>query len=565
MSATRRWFVLLTIASVVVCVASAHTDFVQLDDLPTGDAGYYTMQAMELRDLVLDGDLSGFLGRVFLAEVHPFVHPCALATWITCLGDSQEVVRSYGVFAYALCFILLAWLCGIVDPRRGWIVGLVVVFGTATSTFFRGHFFTAMTEPTSLIVWLLAIGLLIRFHADRRPGQQLAIGLLLLLAALVRYNLFPMLVIPLFIHHLIEHRSRIRSAFDSRLLLWIAPTVLFFAIWLYLEPDLVTGLKIFFFNRRVDIPFFDVHSLTWLPRTVSTRFLSSPALAIVLFGSISAGLLALATAMDHRRTFSLGDLRVVLHIQTSPGLRLLQLVTLVAVIAITAHPYKISRNLIIVVPLLYACALLPFTRCSLVVPRAGRRLVRFVAIFSVLVLLSFHGYRQIFSADRDLVLDMADYLPDPEFREVLDVVSPYAMESRWLFVYGIGYSPALVPLWIGDLKTDVQVFQGWDEQDVVDASAGTDLAHRGPAGTATFVVIVPPLRARPPSGFLKHGEVDDTEGILAALEAAAQQFVLEQVTDDGWTVHVYQQRLNHVDADLTAWPYEPLDYTDARK
>ncbi len=565
MSPARWWPVVLTVVAVVVCGVTGYGDFVYPGDLPTGDAGYYTIQAMELRDLVFRGDLSGFFSRAFRAEVHPFVHPCVLTAWIACLGDSQDAVRSYGVFAYSLSFILLVWLCQIVDPRRGWIVGLVVVFLTATSTFVRSHLFTAMTEPTSLIVWLLAMGLFIRYHADRRPGPQLAIGSVLLLAALVRYNLFPMLVIPFFVHHLFEHRKAIRSAFDWRLLLWIAPTASFFAIWLLWDPDVLTALQIFFFNRTVDVPLFDVHSLTWLPRTVSMRFLYSPALAIVLFACFTAGLLALATTMDHRRTFHLGKLRLVLHVQTSPGLRLLQFATIVAVIATTAHPYKIPRNLIIIVPLLYACALLPLTRCSLVLPGSWRRLGRLATIFSVLALLSFQGYRQVLSSERDLVIDDADYFADPVFHEVLDVVTPYAMESRWLFVDGIGYSMALVPLWAGELEADTEVFQGWDEQVVADVSSSPTQPDGGQLGTATFVVIVPPSESLPPSDSLKSGDLDDTGAILAALDASSPQFVEERMTRHGWSVHVYQHRIDHVDATLSAWPYEPLDIKDYRR
>ncbi len=515
---------MLTLAALALCVWRAHADFVHSFDLPSGDAGYYTTQALRFRELLLAGDVLGFLYQATQPELHPFVHPVALGLWSVIFGATQSVMRSYGAAVFLLAMLLVVLLARRVDPRHGERVGMVVVVLIALGWFHRSHLFTAMTEPTATVAWLLALLVAVRHASDDDWLRQFEVGLAIALASLVRYNLFPMLVVPLLLHRLLESREGGRPR-AACLAAWVVPTLVVFLIWSLVVPEVSRAVLVFFgfgAGKAVGLGGFDPG---WVLRTVALRFAGGWAAAVPLLVLFTVGLLPLVSGRGYAR----GSMRL----NTSTGLRLLQIVVLVGLVALAVHPAKVVRNLGLLVPTLWLCALLPWAGLQ-----AGPRWARSVV---VVLLLASHGAWQLWPVQPprgDAVPPYRgenvypDYLAQPDIQEVFDRVEPFAMESRWLLVGGWGYSRQLFPLWALERDPAPVVLQGW-EPGIVDAEPGEEIA--------TYLLISPP---HPPK---KGGERDDLTAVQQALAEALVPLVAEWTTRRRWRVRIFQQRRADLD------------------
>jgi len=354
----------LTLIIVVLSVLRAQIDFISPLDLPSGDVGYYTTQAMAFRDQMVSFNVVGLFQLAAQPEIHPFVHPLLLGAWMVIAGDSQDAVRSYGVAGFALSMVLLVWVCRLSHPR-GFSLGLVAVMLTALCTFQRSHLFTAMTEPTSQVIWLLSLGIILRFHGDRRVWPHLLIGLSILVGTLVRYNLFPMLLVPLLLFHLLTHRKHLSAAFHPRFLGWFAPTFVVGIAWTIVHPDLPLVVAAFFVNSPTESNLLTSDHLLWVPSRLAIDFMDSWWLAVpfmVLFIAGSFPMFSLSTFRGKMRVLGndfTADLR------SPPPVLLLQLAVWSSFVALTIHPLKIPRNLTIHMPLFFACALLPWASSNL--------------------------------------------------------------------------------------------------------------------------------------------------------------------------------------------------------
>ena len=501
-----RWpWRLLTLATVGVCAWRAHHAFVRPLDLPSGDAGYYSVQALRFRELLESGDLLGFLYQLTQPELHPPLHALLLAAWSGLAGVGQSAMRSYGVAMYALAAVLLVLVARRVAPKHGEAAGLVAVGLTALGWFHRSHLFTTMTEPTATVAWLLALLVAVK-RVDKEDWlPQLDVGLAIALATLVRYNLFPMLLVPLVLHRLVVWRGRGPPPWRS-LLVWVAPSAVVFLIWALVVPELPRAIWVFFGLSGGQGLAFEPQ---WLARTLALRFAGGWLPALALSTLFVAGL-------------AVGE--------AGRELRLLQVVVGVGLAVLMVHPAMVVRNVSLIAPLLWLCALLPWAGV-----RPGRRWVRPVV---VVVLLAAHGLYQLWPVQPprgDAVPPYPgenvypDYLPQPELRELMDLVEPFALESRWLLVAGHGFSRYAFPLWALDDPARPVVPLGWGP-DVVQAGAEPGEA------IATYVLVSPP---HPPK---KGGEGADLPALQQALAAELVPVVAEQTTRHRWRVRVYQQR-----------------------
>jgi hypothetical protein len=531
----------LTLAAVGVSiwlVLEARETHVSPSDLPSGDAAYYMAQALELRALMVDGAWGQLLARVSWPELHPFGHPLLLAFWSLIAGVGQTALRSYGVAMSALGLLVLLPLLGRAVARTtGLWVGLCTGLLLLAGPFQQQHLFTCMTEPSTLVSWLLFLLLAVHGWREGRPRAWLLTGTGLLLTGLIRYSSPLLLLPPLLLTDLLTQRDALRPR-ALRWACWLGPTLAAFCLWWAVEPALPQAVASFLISAQ---PAGD-SAIGWLwpAWAYGARSLGSPWLAVLLLTLAAAG--GLTWLGRTERPWTLGPVTIELNARREPGLALLQLTALLVTLALSAHPFKVTRNIGAVAPLLTLAALLPWLGLRL---RMGERdPTRWVGLaFAALVLLP---PLQAAKSPRDLTPsggngrrlaamtnEFPDHPPQPELVEVFALIdeawvpsNPHGPGTRWLLVRGWGLSDALLRVHAAEVGLEAQLITHWDP-------AGLEASPELPtpdAGHAVAVLITPPFPPR------KKGERDDLAETRGVLMDAGFELTRRNTTPQGWRV-----------------------------
>ncbi len=448
-------FGLATLLVAGASLSAAHGLHVRPDALPCGDVGSYVIRASRNAELLAAGDLAGLLDFVAEPQMHPPGHSLVLGLWILAFGASQLSTQTYGAVAMAVMLAGVALLAREAMPKAGaWAVaGAVVLVATARLTLNLS--WTAMSEPSSLGIALVGLWTLCR--ALQRPGWgwQLLAGLLVLLASVTRYNFLPMLLAPALTVHLWQHWRSPRALFDPRKLLWLLPTAMLFALWVRAEPGLLRSIRGFVVNVDSGHDPMSWEYLGFVPRSWPTWiWLSLPVCATAL-GLALVGLIPALLRRELRR--SMGPLELVL--STSPGLLCIQAFALWSALALTAHPYKLVRNLLLLVPALALAALLPWARTRL---RPGSPAgLRLAVPLGLLLLMGLGTRSQLSDAASRRTLPL--YLDDAATSEVLDTLAEHASDRSWLLVSGWvrPYEPHLFELGMAERGSEATVVVDW--------------------------------------------------------------------------------------------------------
>ena len=315
--------------------------------IPSLDVADYLVSALALRDAWLASDPAAFASAMLAPNVHPPLHPLVLAAWTLVRGASIASAAEVAALTWVAALGALIWLGHRAHPIYGRWAGLAAAALTAASVEHQRLSAAPMTENLALLALLLALG-----AASTRAG--LVAGACVCLAALVRYNLAPMLVVPIVIAHVVESRNARRSF--RGLALTMLPTLAVLVAWTAARPELPSFLGSFFRNVDSGLPTWSAENLAWLPTAFALGYTGNTAVAA------GVGVLLLASAASWTPEARKDDARRVE--------RLLQVFVLTAVVAITVHPYKLTRVLHGVVPVAYLVATLTVARAANALPLA---------------------------------------------------------------------------------------------------------------------------------------------------------------------------------------------------
>lgn len=458
----------VTAAVVVPALAftlwNAHRIAYVPDGLPTWDSAGYLLEGDKLREYLVWGDWVGLIGQLLRPDLHPPLHALVLGAWMAALGNGLAVARAYPVAAY------IAGAAGVValgrQITRSWTPGLLaaLVFGAGLASL--DLLCTPMTESSALWVQLLALGTALRL-ADRADARsRLTVGAAVFAAGMVRYNLWPMLLAPLYAHHawvVWRRRGGLRRLLDPSVLLWAAPTVVGVGVWQLIRPELATSIQKFLENRSSGIPFWSVENLAWVPLQTRAEFLGSWVLTAPLFALFALGLARRAQAAL-RRADAEGE-------RAEQDLDLLRIFVVASVVALTIHDFKVVRNLHTVLPLLYLCAAVELTRWR---PRGVP-----AALAALPPLVAWTAWQN--TATLPALADRTDFKADPVVRQTLEFIEQHARESKRVWVTGWVFriSPNVIDWWLrthavpAKLKLDQPLFgeqtrtgadASWNEQ-----------------------------------------------------------------------------------------------------
>ena len=427
------------------------------DGLPSWDSSGYLLQALRLRETILAGDPAAFVWELTRPDLHPPLHGLFVALWMLVAGTSLAASRVYAGLAFVAGLGWIAALGARADRARGWTVGALAALLCALGIGSLQLVSTPMTEATALpmLYWALWVA------AGRvgAPGvrvsarARLEVGLAVMLTGLVRYNLPPMLFAPLFLHHAWEQRgawrdpARRRLLLDPRVLLWVAPTVVIFAAWQLLRPDMAEQIQKFLENRSSGIPFWTAENLLWVPIKVTSDYFSTPIVSVPLFVGFLLGFLP-----PRWRPWGGAGGDEPDRLGQGPGegvLGLLQWFALVAFFLLTLHDFKISRNLGPVLPSfsIVAVSTLLAIRWPGVSTLAERRPA--LGVVALLLLAPPYAIWQHVAKLGD-VANTGDFRPDPTVRAALEFIDRHARERERTWVVGWVYriSPNLIEYWL---------------------------------------------------------------------------------------------------------------------
>lgn len=381
--------------------------------LPTWDSAAYLLDAVRFRDDLAAGDLDRLARDLTRPDLHPPLHSFLLGGWLLVFGNTLAAARAYPVAAFAVA-LALAFLLGRALGRST-LAGAAVALLTGVGLTSLELLTTPMTEATAVPV-TLAVLLGMVATAERTDARaRLLVGLGVLVATLVRYNLGPMLLAPLFLHHAWEVAGRRRRWNDAGVVLWVLPTVLLFLAWQAVRPELYGQIVKFLENRTSGIPFWSVENFLWVATATRSAFLGSWLVVAPLFLLFLLGLRG-------------GDARV----------RLVQAYVLVSFAALTWHSFKVERNLAAVLPAFYATAL---------VGLAGLRAPAWAPLAGALGLVAHAGWQNV--ATLPVLATRGDFRADPVVREVLDFVLRHgeARPRTWVVGWVFRLSPGLFDYW----------------------------------------------------------------------------------------------------------------------
>ena len=289
--------------------------------VPSLDAGDYLGQAWAYRQALEVWDLQAFFTAALTPNVHPPLHALLLGVVLAALGPEADLAAASAVEL----LLFVGALGGLVAPARGidreWglTVGLCAAAFVAWSTEHARLSSAPMTENAALLATIVTLILAVRWDRRGTTFDALATGVALTLAGLVRWNLGPMLLLPLLIAGHRDHRVTLH--------LLVVPTFATLVVWSALRPELGEALRAFFTNVDSGVPLWTKENLLWLPTATSDAY----------HGPLGTGLVVLFSLVALRGRA--GAPRALF----APGHRILLLTALVGAVALTVHPFKIHR------------------------------------------------------------------------------------------------------------------------------------------------------------------------------------------------------------------------------
>jgi hypothetical protein len=436
-------FAVVAALAVAASLSHAYTLAYAADGLPTWDPAGYLLEAVKLQQSFSSFDLWGIVKGLTKPDLHPPLHSGLLGLWLTVFGNTMDAARAYPIACFVVSLGLLGWIGHRAIPGRGLEVGLGAAVLTALGSGNLELLTSPMTESTGLLTQLLALGLAVTW-ADRRDARaQLYIGIAIFAASLVRFNMAPMLLVPLYVHHAWRNFRDKDALLDPRVLLWAAPTLVGFAVWQLARPDLFGFVQKFFENRSSGLEFWSVENLLFVPLATHRAYL--PWLGALLYVPFLIGLVPWKRAPGAVDTPS------------GAGLGRLQAYVIVGFAALTWHDFKISRNLATALPVFYLCALAPLATIRL---SAGP-----VVALGGLLGLCGYGAWQHTTTLADLA-KRTDFQPDPVAHEALHFIERHAREREQVWVTGWVFrlSPNLIDYWLrvngvsAKVRLDQQLF-----------------------------------------------------------------------------------------------------------
>ncbi len=416
-------------------------------ELPGEDAAIYTMRGIRYADHIVGIDPLGALSFASSPALHPPLHPFLMGSWMSIWGTTLDAARSYGAAGLAVCLVLaLPWLGRRLDPERGAIVGGMVGAVCLFSMVHMALAFSAMTESSALLTTTLALGWL--SGRDGRFRTALLGGLGILAASLVRYNMVPMLLAPLIAWRVVEWIRGTRTR-PLELVAWATPTLLLYGAWILAVPGELDAIRVFMVNVR-DREHTLAETLLWVPTTLfdhSLGWILGPLVVVAFLAGLAPAILGRSLSR------TLGPLQ--LQLDTLPGLRLVQLFVLATWAALTLHPYKLVRNVHVLVPMLLLTAALPLARSRLAAPR------RVVLGLGVLLLGLFASHQALVGSSRTMPNKQYDTLPLTQ--DIVDAIDHAAKDSSHLVVMGTKrpFSISLPELIARDRHRAYTVEFGW--------------------------------------------------------------------------------------------------------
>jgi hypothetical protein len=378
------------------------------DALPSWDPAMYMVEAMELRQAVLSGDLWLAARLAARPDVHPPLHSALLALWMMPFGTGLFAARAFAAFATVVTLVLTVALGRAVarEPEEGLVVGAGAALLTAVGFEQLAMASCPMTEATATPVALAVI--LLALAGGDAARDRLLLGGAVLVSGLVRYNLPPMLVLPI-----LAAEAWNRRGFDRRLLLVPLPTLVFFAAWQLCYPELGRFVWTFVENRTSGVPFWSVENLAWAPLQLTRLYLQSWLITLPLLALFGLSLLR-------------GGPPRVVHAWVLFGFA-----------AVTIHPYKLTRNLAGLLPAFYAAAL------AALPPVAGPMALR---VLAALVLVA-AGWQHGKALGR--VAERSDFRRDEAVSAVLAFVERQAtLPETWVLGTVFRIPPGLVEWWL---------------------------------------------------------------------------------------------------------------------
>jgi hypothetical protein len=436
-------FALVAVGLVGVTLARTRAILMSPDGLPAWDAAGYLLEGLKSAVPLGSFDIKTLLGVLLRPDLHPPLHSFLLGCWLAIFGNEMEVARTFPLFLFVVGLGLLGWLGHLVGGRVGVLSALAAAALFTLSTEGVRYITTPMTENTALVFELLALGIAVR-NLDRTDSRsRVIVGVAIVAASLTRYNLAPMLLVPVYLHHVWRNLRTPRKLLDLGALLYAAPTVGTLLLWQLLRPDLARNIQIFFENRSSGLEFWSVENLAWVPITLARSYLNSTPLAVVL--GVLFVLSLVPSFFGRDVTVGFGPFRWTL--PHSEGMRLVHSFVLVSFGALTWHDYKIDRSLHGIAPLVYLSALR--TLGGLAVP-ASMALVASVAP-SVLLLVG--GVAQSVHQFAETLPGLAatsDFRPEPPVVQALKFIEAQARKRDQIWVTGWVFrlSPNLIEYWL---------------------------------------------------------------------------------------------------------------------
>ncbi len=448
------------------------------EGIPTYDVADYVLRGHDLGDALRAGDARTWLARFFTPDLHPPLHPALVGVVFAWGSPTMAAACTLAFVELALGLVLLVALGRRVDPDVGAVAGLVAAALTSASLLHRNLATSPMTEPLSLVAVLVTLVLALHVaDGPRPPGldgprRHALVGVAVLAAGFVRYNLVPMLLVPLLLDHALRVALRRRSWMDARPLAWAAPSLVVFGAWWALQPKLESDLRYFFTNNDSGLPLWSEANLRWLPETFAADVAGAPALV---------GIVALATAWG--LVAALRRLRAggpAGEPGGEPGGELLvHAFALVGLAALFVHPFKLERNLYTIVPAIYLVAALPVVRL------ARRHMALGVGLLAASVL----GFVALRGATDGEVDASRSFSSDPELRAALDRVVARARGAERIVIAGAHreLNENLLSLTLrGEAPATELVFQPVYPPDC-DTDPPSDAAHCIPAEVDRFL------------------------------------------------------------------------------
>lgn len=425
---------LLAAAAILVCLVAFGWARVTVYDpglLPGWDGSNYVLRGVRVHDAIVDRDLAELGNLLVRPDIRPPGFALLLGLFMLPLGPTVATTVLWNQLAFLASLALLPVLGHRVAGAAGRQAGWAAMALTGVGLEHLSLILVPMSESTSLLTMVL--GTLVLVTCAPRPGVRaaLAVGFAILGAGLIRYNLPLLLLAPLAAWWLTEQARDLRRTW-WRPLVWLAPLVATFGAWQLAQPRLSGRIETFMVNRSSGLDFWSVENLLFVPLASARGFVGWPATVLLLAaGGVAA--VALVLHLAPRVAPGLAE-----RWSTTPAWRILAWQAAAAVGALTAHDYKIDRNLSNSAPL--------WALAALAAPVPGW--VRGAALGAA-------GWQLV--AGLHTLPERYRFTADPQVEEALDFLVDVASKSPRLWVTGTNdiLSPPLIELWLRGHDVDV--------------------------------------------------------------------------------------------------------------